>query len=145
MSMDNGQATVWVSMSEDLDRILYHQLFHVAEVRIQNTRDGFSDWEKMNPKGFIYANQAAYEAGLLKDSEHLVFGSNYFADDQGMVGPREDRAQIFVYAVLEGQGERFASEAMQTKLERICSLLRKAYWADKGEELIWEQYLLSGE
>jgi len=145
VSMDGGQATVWVSMSAELEQLLYHQLFHVAEVRIQNTRDGFSDWEDMNPEGFVYAGEEAYAAGMLQDSEYLTFGTNYFADEYGMVGPREDRAQIFVYAVMEGQEERFASEAMQAKLERICYLLRKAYWMDKGEMAVWEQYLLPNE
>ena len=99
----------------------------------------------MNPEGFVYAGEEAYSSGMLQDSEYLTFGTNYFADEYGMVGPREDRAQIFVYAVMEGQEERFASEAMQAKLERICYLLRKAYWMDKGEMAVWEQYLLPNE
>ena len=74
-------------------------------------------------------------------SAYLQWGGNYFVDAYAMVSQREDRAQTFLYAVLEGEGNRFLSDSMQEKLTQISKLLRKYFAIDETVTPVWEQYL----
>lgn len=146
VDLQDGAQALLVSMCPDLEAIFCHELFHLMDTEINNSGDDLKNWSDLNPEGFEYTGSfAAYESGVLDDSEHLAFGSNYFADACGLVSPREDRAQIFLYAMMEDQQERFASDGMQTKLSRLCQLIRKIYKLDDSQQLLWEQYLLPEE
>lgn len=127
------EITLSISMCQDMDAIFYHELFHAIETRILNTSDELSKWDKLNPDGFTY--------GLADNGEYTQLGSNYFTDAQAMTSTREDRAQIFMYAMLDGNEEMFASAPMQAKLSEICRLIRKTYSLDDSAILPWEQYL----
>lgn len=143
VDVSDGEMILYVSMCPDLAEIFYHELFHILDVQIMNESDGLNHWEDLNPEGFAYVNvYAAYYAGELKDSEYLLWGNNYFADDYGLISPREDRAQVFLYAVLEDQEARFASQVMQKKLGLICTMLRECFSIPEEATPIWEQYLL---
>lgn len=146
MDVTDGKTAVRVSMCENIREIFLHELFHVLEVQIMNIRDGFKWWEYLNPEGFEYVNSyAPYYAGDLKKSAYLKAGENYFADDYGLVSAREDRAQVFLYACLDGQEDRFATEAMQKKLGQICDMLRSSFSIAEDESPIWEQYQIPEE
>lgn len=139
----DGRVRLLVSMCSDLREIFLHELYHVLDVQIMNNSDGFKWWEHINPDGFAYVNSyAEYESGKLKNSALLVYGKNYFADDYGMISIREDRAQIFLYACMDGQYDRFQSWAMQKKLGQMCDKLRSCFGIPAEETPIWEQYLL---
>lgn len=139
----DNNLTLRLSMNADLEYVFYHELFHAMEVRIMNTGDGLNKWADLNPEGFAYANSyAAYQSGALDHSPHLTPGSNYFADAYSLLTGREDRAQIFLYAMMEGQADRFASQPMQTKLALICSQIRSTFGVNPESILPWEQYLI---
>lgn len=141
----NGKTAVRVSMCTDLREIFHHELFHVLEVQIMNISDGFKWWEYINPDGFAYVNSyALYYEGTLKNSAYLKAGENYFADDYGMISEREDRAQVFVYACMDGQAELFDSWAMQKKLGQVCDMLRECFDIPEDETPVWEQYRIEG-
>lgn len=145
IDVTDGDAAVCVSICTDLEEIFLHELFHVMEVQIMNNRDGFKNWEEANPEGFEYVNSyASYYDGSLKNSAYLKQGSNYFADDYALISPREDRAQIFLYACMDDQSDRFASPAMQEKLSRVCWMLRSSFSIGDEVTPIWEQYLFAG-
>jgi hypothetical protein len=56
--------------------------------------------------------------------------------------PKEDRARIMEYAVMEGQEEVFSSDTMQKKLKTLCRGIRSAFGlSNVSEALLWEQYL----
>lgn len=134
------ERVIRVSVCQDLQAIFYHELFHGLELYIQSETSELGDWEKCNPRGFDYAgSHAAYERGELKESEYL----DSFADDYCLVSAREDRAQTFMYAMLEGQEERFASDDVLDKLELLSEAIREAYDYDEDEvpTLPWEAYL----
>lgn len=142
----DGNTAVRVSMCENIREIFFHELFHVLEVQIMNVSDGFKSWEALNPEGFAYVNSyAPYYEGELKNSAYLKAGRNYFADDYGLISAREDRAQVFLYACLDGQEERFASDAMQEKLGQICDMLRKYFSISDDVTPLWEQYRIVEE
>lgn len=133
-----------VSMCQDLQAIFYHELFHALELMIQNESNDLEDWNSCNPKDFDYTGSvSAWEAGQYTDSEYLAEGENYFADDYCFVSPREDRAQTFMYAILDGQQARFQSKAMQSKLEVLSKAFRDTFRDYEDLEVIfpWEQYM----
>lgn len=146
IDVSGGNTTVRVSMCTDLEEIFHHELFHVLEVQIMNISDGFKWWEHINPDGFAYVNSyAPYYEGKLDNSAYLKEGVNYFADGYSMISEREDRAQVFVYACMDGQEERFQSWAMQKKLGQVCEMLRECFDIPEDESPVWEQYLSDEE
>ena len=142
----DGNAAVCVSMCGDIQEIFYHELFHLMEVQFMNDGDGFKNWDELNPENFTYVNSYAdYYEGKLNSSSYLSQGSNFFADAYGLVSPREDRAQVFLYACLDGESGRFSSPGMQAKLNMVCQVIREYISLGDEEMLLWEQYLFPGE
>ena len=59
-----------------------------------------------------------------------------------MTYPKEDRAEIFAYAMEVGNEDYFVSDVMQSKLKQICKGIREAFGWKKDERIfLWEQYL----
>lgn len=129
-----------VSVCPQVREIFCHELFHAMELEIQNATDELERWTEANPSGFDYTGSYnAWAAGEYVDSEYL----DSFADDYCFISPREDRAQTFLYAMQEDQAERFASDAMQEKLELLSEAIRQTFaeLEEVQEPLPWEQYL----
>lgn len=142
----DGSAAVCVSICGNIREIFFHELFHMMEVQFMNNGDGFRDWDRMNPEGFSYVNSYTdYYEGILDSSGYLSQGSSFFADAYGLISPREDRAQIFLYACLDGESGRFASPAMQEKLSTVCQVIREHISLGTDESPVWEQYLFPGD
>lgn len=134
-----GGSTVRVSVCGHIPEIFYHEMFHAMELEIQNESVRLYDWKSLNPSGMTYAESyLAYESGELAESEYLYA----VADDYGLVSAREDRAQVFLYAMLDGQEARFESDTMQRKLSLLSSAIRDAFgWRWSDQDFLWEQYL----
>ena len=133
-----------VSICQDLQSIFYHELYHAMELVIQSATNDLEDWSDLNPSKFDYTGSyTAYENGEYADSEYLEEGDNDFADGYCLVSPREDRAQTFMYAMMEGQQARFDSKTMQKKLELISEAIRETFedYEDSEDVFAWEQYL----
>ena len=139
-------AAVCVSICGNIREIFFHELFHMMEVQFMNDGDGFKNWDEVNPKNFTYANSYAdYYEGRLNRSSYLSQGSNFFADAYGLISPREDRAQVFLYACLDGESGRFSSPGMQAKLNMVCQVIREYISLGTDEPILWEQYLFPGD
>ena len=142
----DGSAAVCVSICGNIREIFFHELFHMMEVQFLNNGDSFKNWEELNPENFTYANSYAdYYEGRLEDSAYLSQGSSFFADAYGLVSAREDRAQVFLYACLDGESGRFASPGMQAKLKTVCQTIREYISVGAEEIPVWEQYLFPGD
>lgn len=142
----DGNAAVCVSICGNIREVFFHELFHMMEVQFMNNGDGFKDWDQVNPKNFNYANSYSdYYEGKLNRSSYLSQGSNFFADAYGLISPREDRAQVFLYACLDGESGRFASPGMQAKLTMVCQVIRQNISIGADETPIWEQHLFPGD
>ena len=119
----------------------YHQMYHALETKLMSDSKACYDWEYLNPEGFDYdynyiLNQDREDGGWLEGE------NRYFIDLFSMSFPREDRAAIMAYAMMENCGEYFATEAMQAKLHALCVGLREAYGLQKSPDtFLWEQYL----
>lgn len=134
-------ALIVLPLTENLEQDLYHMLMHVAESRIFAIASVFDRWNSLNPKDFAYDND--YKANLNRDDKQYLTGDNrYFIDAFSMSFAKEDRARIFEYACMPGNEDLFRTNAMQTKLKRICEGIRTAFGLKKYQgELVWEQYL----
>lgn len=129
-----------VSMCADLQKIFCHELFHAMELVIQSKTNLLEQWSEYNPTGFAYTG-----VQLDGPSESLWVEpeSVCFADEFCLASAREDRAQTFLYAMLDDQAERFQTDAMQGKLFLLCRALREAFpeCLNAQADLPWEQYL----
>lgn len=138
---DEARAYLAITTGPDMAQHLYHELFHIIDSRILSTCNAYDDWNKLNPKGFSY--DAQYTSSLSNEGRSFLAEDNrYFIDLYAMTYPKEDRARIMEYAMLEGQAHLFQSAPMQAKLRTLCLGIRKAF--DLQQEPVtyrWEQYL----
>lgn len=132
---------VAIAMGRYARQALYHELFHVMETQIFNNSIAFDQWEKLNPAGFEY--DYGYAANQDRDSGvYLQWEHRAFIDTYSMSFPKEDRARIFEYAMLEESKELFQTPALQAKLQALCSGIREAYGLEESEaRFLWEQHL----
>ena len=122
----------------DLFRNACHEMSHIIDSRVLTVCKVYDDWSALNPSGFQYhiSNRP------LDDRKWTVGENRAFIDLYSMTYPKEDRARIMEYAVMDGFSRSFESEVMQKKLRKICLGIRQAFDLETWEEpLPWEQYL----
>lgn len=134
----DGGAYVVISTGKYAQQALYHELYHAMESLILTESTGLDQWDSLNPAGFDYGpdNQIAdvYLRGQIRA----------FVDNYSTTYPKEDRARIFEYAMLDGTQELFRSDYMQRKLNALCTAIRDAYGLKRSPEILpWEQYLVT--
>ena len=134
------EACIALRVTDTVLQDFYHQLYHLLDTYLYSESTQLDLWSDLNPKGFTYdSNYYNYTAHA--GSPYL--GENRaFIDAFSMTFPKEDRARIFEYAMLEGADAMFASETMQKKLYQLCYCIRDAYGLRRSELTYpWEQYL----
>lgn len=138
----NGNVpVVAVTLTEDFERNLYHGIYLYLETRILSQSAALYEWFRLNPADFKYDNN--YITNLNRtDTTYITGGNKYFIDLFSMSYAKEDRATIFEYACMPGNGDSFQTYVMKEKLSRICKGIREAYGLKKVETaFLWEQYL----
>ena len=115
---------------------------HLIDTIVLGGSSAYDTWDLHNPTGFTYDYD--YAANRNRNSTaYLLDNSRYFIDMYSMSFPKEDRARIMEYAMTEGNGALFQTEAMQGKLHTLCLGIREAFGLeDWPEPLRWEQYLI---
>lgn len=141
MQVFSGQnANILLTVGDDSERELYHQLFHVMQTHILSHSSAFDQWDTLNPPGFQYDYD--YVANAIRNSGiYLAEDNRYFVDTFSMSYPKEDQARVFEYAMMPGNEAFFRSKAMQKKLKAVCLGLREAYRLPTEIAFPWEQYL----
>ena len=138
---EGGRAYLAITLGSDMAQHLYHELFHIIDSRVLSTCNAYDDWNKLNPKGFSYDIQYA-SARSEEGRAFLTEENRYFIDLYAMCYPKEDRARIMEYAMLDGKEDLFRSAPMQAKLRRLCLGIRKAFHLEEEPVTYrWEQYL----
>lgn len=135
---EDANAYVAIAAGESIKSTLIHELFHIIDSRVLGVCNAYDNWEKLNPKGFSYAYD--YNAEI-RDIDLTSGPDPYFLDAYSMTYPKEDRARILEYAMLEGQSHRFSASHLQAKLRQLCIGIRKAFSLDTSFTYPWEQYL----
>ena len=137
----DARAYLAITTSADMAQHLYHELFHIIDTYILTSCKAFDDWSKLNPMSFSYDIQ--YSSTRSDEGRSFLTEENrYFVDLYSMSSPKEDRARIMEYAMLDGYAALFQSAPMQAKLCTLCKGIRDAFGL-KSEPVIfrWEQYL----
>lgn len=135
----DGSSYLLLRMNDKLERSFYHELFHAMDSYILTETKAYDDWQKLNPSGFGY--DYSYITNETRDPKNYLDPENRaFIDLYAMSYPKEDRARIMEYAMLEGNEAYFTSKTMEKKLETLCKGIRKAFKLEDGDYL-WEQYL----
>ena len=118
-----------------------HEMSHIIDSRVLTLCRAYDDWNKLNPSGFQYDN--GYTANQARDNHQWTQGADRaFIDTYSMSYPKEDRARIMEYAMMEGNEAVFESQTMQKKLRQLCLGIREAFDLKKSAEVFrWEQYL----
>ncbi len=138
---DGTDAYVTIAVGDYSERALYHELFHVMETHILNESIAFDQWNALNPDDFAYDYDYSGNASQAFGS-YLQGDTRSFVDTYSMSFPKEDRARIMEYAMLDGNEAVFQSQPMQAKLQKLCEGIREAYGLKKSEAtFLWEQYL----
>lgn len=137
-------ANAYLSLSVNQNLLVQnacHEMFHIIDSRVLTLSKAYDDWNQLNPKGFEYDYD--YMENLSREDEQWLYGSERaFIDRYSMSYPREDRARIMEYAMMDGNQDFFASETMQKKLRQLCMGIREAFGMKHyTAPLVWEQYL----
>ena len=131
-------------LTDGFEKAFYHEIFHVLETRVLSRSIAYYRWDELNPKGFRYDND--YIANQSRDGSAYISDdtTRAFIDVYSMSFAKEDRARVFEYACMEGNGDYFRSATMQKKLRTLCQGIREAYELETSTEIfLWEQYLES--
>lgn len=135
----NGSSYLVLMMNDKLEQSFYHELFHAMDSYILTESKVYDDWRKLNPSDFAY--DYSYITNEYRDpKDYLLPQNRAFIDLYSMSYPKEDRARIMEYAMMEGNEAYFTSKTMAKKLQTLCNGIRKAFKLGDGDYL-WEQYL----
>lgn len=138
----NGNVPVLaLTLRQGMEQNFYRGAYHFIDTHALSKSSALYEWNKINPQGFTYDN--SYITNLDRVDTTYTEGDNrYFIDLFSMSYAKEDRAQIFAYACMEGNEEYFRSPVIQEKLKRICKGIREAFGLKAVEEtFLWEQYI----
>lgn len=138
---DGDNSYIALAVGSLMDQTFYHEMFHALETRLLSASSALYDWEYLNPEDFTY-DYDYVQNQTREDFQYLDDENRYFIDMYSMSFPKEDRARVFEYSMIEFGESFFTSEPMQAKLLAICKAIRKAYDLKKYEQTLpWEQYL----
>lgn len=135
------EAYITLAICDQIERNFYHELCHFLDTYVNSHTSAYDYWSFCNPEGFAYdESYAQYESHA--DSPYLQGEERVFIDAYSMTYAHEDRATVFEYALMDGCGEYFESEALQNKLIIVCRAIRRAFgWRYDEGTFPWEQYL----
>lgn len=138
----DGSGYIAVPMGEtEIDQNLFHEIFHAIDSYVMAECVAYDNWPDLNPDEFIY-DYSYVTNQFREDYQYLEDETRAFIDMYSMSYPKEDRARIFEYAMMEGNENFFQSDVMQLKLKTLCKGIREAFNLKKyTDPLPWEQYL----
>lgn len=138
---DKGNAYIILAASDNFEDSFLHAVAYIVDSHVLGNSRDYDTWKNLNPKGFKYDyHYYAYKSHA--DSEYVTGKTRAFVDTYSMTFPHEDRARMFVYAMMDGNKNIFSTTRMQNKLKRLCQGIREAYGYEKnGKTYTWEQYL----
>ncbi len=138
----NDEYHIALALNPELDTSLHHQMAHVLDSYVMGRNTLFDTWDRLTP-GFTYF-QSYTHVPPAKDDPLLGWDTRAFITGHGMTYPREDRAEIFSWAMTSYCEDLFKAPVLQAKLRQYCLGLRTALGLKKDASAVlpWEQYLL---
>lgn len=138
---NDGNSYLALVMGGGLKQTFYHELFHSIDTYVLTETLSYDFWEDLNPSDFHY-DYSYVTNQYREDYQYLEEETRAFIDMYSMSYPKEDRARVMEYAVMDGCEAYFASDIMQAKLKTVCKGIREAFGLKKDSRVfLWEQYL----
>lgn len=108
------------------------------DARVLGNSRELDGWNSLNPRSFEYTYDYEKNAARENSDDYL----DDFVDLTAMSFPTEDRARVFMAAMLPDNAELFQKETLQDKLLCLCEGIREAYNLEEDTTVfLWEQYL----
>lgn len=136
-----------IRMSDSLDSLICHELWHATENHILS-RDYAAiepdSWDALNPPGFTYCGDATLSNDLRQwtlyscDPEDVCFVDGY-----ACVDAREDRARIMEYFMVHEDAAQLLIESpvIRQKLQIMCDAVRNNFDTAGWGQVRWERLL----
>lgn len=145
VEQQGGKTVLVADITRDsvLEQTLYHEIAHLIDGKLafdaslrENAIYSEEAWQKLNPKGFTYAESYHDIPMELYDDKYDA----YFIDVYSKTFAKEDRARIMEYAMMERDNVFSANPKIKEKLEYWSACIRDAFdttgWP---EETKWEE------
>lgn len=136
-----------IRMSDSLDSLICHELWHATENHILSRDYAAIDpdsWDALNPPGFTYCGDATLSNDLRQwtlyscDPEDVCFVDGY-----ACVDAREDRARIMEYFMVHEDAAQLLIESpvIRQKLQIMCDAVRNNFDTAGWGQVRWERLL----
>lgn len=133
------EASAWMllAVGEDLTTEFYKNLSYVLDNYIIAHSLLLDDWNSLNLEGFRYSLSRTPVDDAVTEGDNAAF-----LNPAATTYPRQDRAELFAYAMTAEDGEKLEAPALHAKLEALCRAIRDAFgWQDVDTTFPWERPL----
>jgi len=131
----NGDFYVLIGSDTDAGQAFLDAVWYSIDSRVIGNSRKYDAWKDQNPDGFVYGT-TQWDPALLEGEDPA------FVSSEALASPAEDRRQMFLAAMTEGNEALFAGEILQSKLRLLCAGVREAYSLNTKQEIFpWERYL----
>ena len=135
-----GDCYLLLSTDADMERAFLEAMAYAVDSRVLGNSRKYDDWSELNPENFTYTAEAEGETQDV--TAYLSGDQQAFVNMESVASAMEDRRQLFMTAMTQGNEAVFSSSAMQAKLQRMCEAIREAFDMQNRKEIFtWEQYL----
>ncbi len=124
-----NEFTIYISNNENFERALHHEMYHIFEYYVLDTRkNAFSKWKSLNPEEFSYTGE------IENINDNYVYNNNiknveqsdaFFVTKYSKYSEKEDRAEIFSEIMIASSKPNFItySKNITDKILFIDSVL----------------------
>lgn len=133
------EASAWMllAVGEDLTTEFYKNLSYVLDNYVIAHSLLLDDWNSLNPEGFRYSLSRTPVADAVTEGESAAF-----LNPAATTYPRQDRSELFAYAMTAEDGETLEPPVLHAKLETLCRAIRDAFgWQEADTVFPWERPL----
>ncbi len=125
-----NQYRMYLSNSEDFERSLHHEFFHVLEYYMEEkVKYLYHSWNSYNPYGYEYqpdVSKLTDEYVYSKYNTEAENSNTYFVTKYSKVSEKEDRAEIFAEIMTLNKREGYLKNGTNIK-SKITYLLNEIY------------------
>lgn len=126
-----NEFTICISNNEKFERALHHEMYHVFEYYILDTRKNtFLEWKNLNPEGFSYSDDTyninddyVYDNNI----KNIEQNNSFFVTKYSKYSEKEDRAEIFAEIMIASSKPNFIdySKNIYDKVSFLNNLLKE--------------------
>ena len=135
-----------VDKNSKVKKSVHHEMYHILEYYMKlefDINELYKDWNKYNPKGFVYEENLALLNNAYVYGLDNVNGS-YFVSVYSKVSDKEDRAEVFADTMIADTTPGYYNDnlgAIKNKMQLISSALKSSFYSvDYGISIYWTRF-----